>query len=354
MTDYTILALMILFCAGLPYALTPRTQKIGFWFCLLVLISLSSLRGATIGNDTHSYIYMFKNLSADDHSRFEIGYVWLTDTIKKFTDNYQFLFVVVSIIIYFSFGKFIVKYSKMPWLSLYLFFTYGFFTFTFTALRQGIAMAICLYAFEAILKGKNIRAILLILGATLFHSTAIVFSLAFLCKFLKPSGKVFSYGYITAIILLVVFTAVLNYVFQMLPMYEHYTQGTYIGETGVAGFLYATLSSMILLFSYSKLVVQAKNCSVIPKVDSYGLIMVLFVVILYIVSIKANIFDRMAIYFNVLSLIVLPNAISQLKGLTRQITIASVIVVFYIYSAMIITYRPEWVSIYPYSFYWQN
>lgn len=353
MTDYTILALLILFCAGVPNALSLSSKKVGFWFCIFVLIILSSLRGANIGNDTHSYIYLFKNLSAENHSRYEIGYVFLNDIIKKITDNYQYLFTIISIFVYFSIGRFIIKYSKIPWLSLFLFLTYGFFTFTFSALRQAIAITICLYAFESMMNSKNIKAFLLIFLASLFHNTAIVFLFAFICKFIKPSGKVFIVGYISSFIILVAFTTVLYYVFQMLPMYKHYSQGTYIGEIGIASFLYAILSSIILLFSYKQLTSGIKKSGFISKVDSYGLIMVLLAVVFYIISIKANIFDRMAIYFNILSIIILPNAINKLSGVNRQFITVIVVVVFYIYSAMIIYYRPEWNSVFPYSFYWQ-
>lgn len=354
MLDYTLLTLMIIFFAGVTSALQPSSKKLGFWFCVSIIILLSSLRAPHIGNDTPNYIYIFNNLDPENSSRYEIGYIWLNNLIRNINDNYQVLFTVVSVIIYGSFGRFIMKYSKLPWLSLFLFFTYGFFTFTFTALRQGLAMVICLFAFEAIMNNRNVKAILLIIIATLFHSTAIVFFVAFLCKVLKPSTKTFIIGYIIAFVLLAVFTAVLNYVFQLLPMYEHYTSGTYIGDTGTAAYLYTTLSTGILIFSYINLRQYNGRVISLSKVDSFGLIMILFAIMLYIISINANIFDRMAIYFNTLAIIVLPNAITHLKGATKQLSIVCVLLVFYIYEAIIITYRPEWISIYPYSFYWQK
>jgi len=316
---------------------------------------LFALRGSTIGNDTHEYIRIFNEISTQGDSKFEFGryetgFIYLNYLLKSWHDDAQIIFVVAGLFIYYSFGRFILKYSKMPWLSLFLFFTYGLFTFTFTALRQGMAMAICLFAFEALMKGKNIRFVLIVIFATFFHSTAIVFLLASLCKFLKPNGKTFVLSYISAAVLLIAFTAVLNYIFQMLPMYEHYTSGSYIGEMGIAAFLYSFLSSVILFFTYS----VVKKTKSLSRIDAYGMIMILLAVILYIVSIKANIFDRMAIYFNMFAIIILPNAINLLKGQKQLLAITTSIIVFFAYQAIIISYRPEWISIYPYSFYWQK
>lgn len=82
------------------------------------------------------------------------------------------------------------------------------------------------------------------------------------------------------------------------------------------------------------------------------LILVLFAVTIYIVSLKLNILDRIAIYYNVFSIILLPNAIYWLNKGNRMLFYSLVILLFFAYSAVIITFRPEWGTIYPYSFCW--
>ncbi len=358
MFDFVALTAILLLIA-VPLGRNHSTAQLGVWATLSVFFVLFAFRASNIGNDTHEYIRIFNEINIHGEfeygqSRYESGYLLLNYILKSWINNPQIIFIVAGAFIYYSFGRFILKYSEIPWLSLFIFLTYGFFTFTFSALRQGLAMAICIYAFEALMNGRNIRYILLIICATFFHSTAYVFFASYLCKILKPSRKVFFIGYLTAAVLLATFSVVLNYVFQWLPIYELYTLGSYIGETGIAAFLYATLSSAILIFSYNILTVHQQKKQMLNKVYSYGLIMILIAVIIYIVSIKANIFDRIALYFNTLVIILLPNAISKLKGDNRVLVIATVLAVFFTYSAIIISYRPEWMSIFPYSFYWQE
>lgn len=358
MIDFAIIVFILLVIS----ALTQRkveTKRAGFWLMVSILYVLYALRGPLIGNDTHEYIRLFNETNTNvkfdttNDGRYEIGYMYLNYLLKLISDNHQIVFIVAGAFIYYSFGRFILKYSKIPWLSLFLFFTYGLFTFTFTALRQGIALALCLYAFEALMKNRNILFIAIVLLASYFHNTAIIFFVAYLCKIFKPSKKFFLAGYFVAIILLILFAPLLNYIFQLLPMYEHYTEGTYIGEVGVAAFLYATLSTGILIFSYHTLYNNRKKM-VSSKINSYGMIAIMIAIILYIVSIKANIFDRMAIYFNMFAIIILPNAVAAIKSISRQYVTIAIVAIFILYESMILLYRPGWVSIFPYSFYWQH
>ena len=138
-------------------------------------------------------------------------------------------------------------------------------------------------------------------------------------------------------------------------MYAHYDNGIYFGDTRLASILYVVISSLILFFSYY-LLARKRVIRQLPGLqlrnNNYMLILVLFAVTIYIVSLKLNILDRIAIYYNVFSIILLPNAIYWLNKGNRMLFYSLVILLFFAYSAVIITFRPEWGTIYPYSFCW--
>lgn len=351
MLDFSIVFVLILLIS--LASLLGAKEKRCVTTCMLILGVMAAFRGATIGNDTHEYIRIFEQVDQSfiDSTRYEAGYLWLNVFLKYISDNYQIIFIVTSIFIYYSFGRFILKYSSYPLLSVILFFSYGFYSFSFTAIRQGIALAILLYSFDRILKGQFWRFLAIVFIASLFHSTAILFVIAYLSRIVKPSWKTFILFAGGGFVGTIIFSVILNYVFQLFPMYQTYTSKSYVGDAGLANMLYIILSSLILFFSYSLIKPRRYESQILPLNESL-LVLVLFAVVLYILSLKANILDRIALYFNVFSIVLLPNALKRTSVFNRALFTLFIVVFFYIYSVVILEYRPGWNSVYPYSFCW--
>lgn len=119
-----------------------------------------------VNSTFHTYI---------DNSPFEPGYaafVWIVTNIFK---TPQALLFVQTAFVTFSVFRFIYKNSKDVTISVIAYICLGCFGMFSYAFRQAFAIAICLFALEAIQKKKRILAIILILFATLFHQTAIIF-----------------------------------------------------------------------------------------------------------------------------------------------------------------------------------
>lgn len=70
---------------------------------------------------------------------------------------------------------FIGKYSENITLSIFLFFMTSYFGFTMGAIRQSLAIAICLLAIDCQMKRKYLLFFALVLLAMTFHSFALVF-----------------------------------------------------------------------------------------------------------------------------------------------------------------------------------
>lgn len=352
MFDFTLLAIIILAIPAITKLLGIK-PRIGFWICIIILATFSALRGPDIGNDTQQYIQVFKDVNKQNidfsETRYEIGYLWMNKIIGYFTNNYQWLFIVYSIFIFFSVGRFIEKYSRIPWLSLFLFFTYGFFNFSFTAVRQAIAISCLLFSFDFIKERKFLKFAILVSIASLFHTTAILFITAYIAVYIKPSWRNFTYIILAGTCICILFSAIFGFVISYFQYYEHYSETTYIGEAGLANSLYIVISSLIWIVSYTILKRNSQLSSPKSATNRLCLILVALAVAIYIISLKANIFDRLALYFNIFSIILLPNAISRLSLHSRIIIEDTVIIAFYIYAATILLLRPGWNSIYPYT-----
>lgn len=332
-------------------------EKVGYWFCIFILMSLGAFRAETVGNDTQEYIRIFGEIAQNPsaETRYEIGYVYLNYIISLFSSNSQYVFIITSGFVFFSFGRFIWKYSKSPWLSIFIFFTYGFFTFSITAVRQSLAIGILLFSYDYILQGKKLKFVLTVLTATMFHATAVFFILSYFCRVVKPTMKTIILFFVIGIFCSYLFSTLLDIAFGLFTMYEHYDGGEYFGETRLASILYVIISLFILLFSYYVLTckkVRGQLSEWHVKNSNCMLVLVLFAVTIYIISLKLNILDRIAIYYNAFSIILLPNAIFWLNKTNKIIVTLSVILFFLTYSAVIIIFRPEWGTIYPYSFCW--
>lgn len=356
MFDFTLLAITITLIPVLFHR-DHNSRKIGFWLCFALFAFLSGFRAPYIGNDTEEYLRIFREVNSglydNSESRYEIGYLWLNQILGNFSDNSQIIFIATSLFIYYSFGRFILKYSKFPWLSLFLFLTYGFFSFSITVVRQSIAIAILLFSYDYILKNKFIKFLGLVILATLFHSTAVFFIFSYLCNKIKINSKTILIFILIVASAYALFNVLLNQMFSLFPIYEHYDGGKYFGETRLASVLYVFISSIIFIFSY--LIIntnenkQKLSSNKLTQFNSEAF-MIMMAIGVYVLSMKLNILDRIAIYYNIFSIVLLPNAINLLnknmKGLLTFVTI----LLFFAYSTTLLILRPGWNSVFPYSF----
>jgi len=166
----------------------------------ILLILQSGLRNWAVGSDTYQYYYMFEEVSYDSWKNIlynffhNIGKDPFYDVFQKFfqvfTDNYQLYLIFVACIFMPALGHFIYKNTeKVSHVTLayiiYMGYYYGFFSIT--GIRQTIATAFLLYSFEFLKNRKFIPFILLVILASLFHISALVFiPLYFIANIKKP------------------------------------------------------------------------------------------------------------------------------------------------------------------------
>lgn len=170
-----------------------KNTSVGNFFVLLIslqLILLLALRGENIGIDTRSYIsrfYKYGNMSwkdiFDNHQ--EIGFSVLLKSVNYFTDNVQWMLVASAFLTIVPISIIIKKYSSNIFLSFLLFIAFGYFGFTFSGIRQGIAMGILIYSYSYIRDKKLVLFLITVFLASLFHSSAIIFLPAYFVSQIK-------------------------------------------------------------------------------------------------------------------------------------------------------------------------
>lgn len=110
------------------------------------------------------------------------------DIMRGLTDNYHIYFLFPALLHSIAVVKLCKFYSDSPGMSILLYFALGTFTLYLAAFKQNMAMTILLLALPYAQQKKNVHYVLLVLLATLFHFYAIAFLIVpFL--FGKPWGK---------------------------------------------------------------------------------------------------------------------------------------------------------------------
>ena len=196
MNIFMIMAAAVLLLAFLMRGDLSRNKQYIIVACLL-MFSLYGLRDAySIGNDSStSYLHLFQAMETTtwselwENSDLNNNVVW-NMTVKLgyelLNGNYQLFIVLLSAFVMLVFGRFIYRYSSSPVQSFVYYWGLLFYTFNFNALKQSVAMALILLAFDAVMERRLLRYLLLVTLATLFHFPAAIFLPAYWIVRLNP------------------------------------------------------------------------------------------------------------------------------------------------------------------------
>lgn len=330
---------------------------------------LSAFRSSSVGNDTTEYIRIFNDISfTGDISiysrRYELGYLYFNKLLSIVSSNYQLIIIITSIIIMVGFGLFIYRYSNNLWLSVYLFFTLGYFGRSMNTIRLNIAIAIVLFSYDFLREKKIIKFIITVFFASLFHRTAIIFLLAWPIIKLKFSHKTIGAAIVGSLSFYTFFPAILQMVLRFFPTYQYYLGSSYLdGSTRLASVMNFLVGLSILAFSvyinyHNKNInseLNIKHGNSFNDNDNENMVLFLLSgVSITLVSFNFSLLDRIGEFFFVFSIVYLPNSVKCIRDVNVRILLSFIIVVlFFAYATTIQIVRPEWNVIYPYSFFWE-
>ncbi len=154
--------------------------------------------------------------------------------------------------------KFIRDYSKMPIMSLTIFFALYYLIYVFSAIRQGIAMALFLALGIPFLKDrKYIRFIIVVLIAATMHSSILIVLLLIPIFELNISKKL--WGAFIAVALLVMATGLDVKIIGLLPQFLSSRIVVYWGQMSIPLLAIGNRLIVLLLILYFSSKIELDN-----------------------------------------------------------------------------------------------
>jgi len=143
---------------------------------LLFFVSAFRLNtGHDYPNYTRSFMkFMGMPLAELAKERMEKGYVLINRYINIFTNDFQALFVVTTLIIIALSAVILAKYCKNPSMGLLSFYLLGFYFNSMNFLRTTIAASIILFAYKYIRDRQFLRFLVVVVLASAFHLSALL------------------------------------------------------------------------------------------------------------------------------------------------------------------------------------
>lgn len=180
MSLYLWLFILVAICAA--FGSNQKWESLAYWFSCLCLTSFLALRYAQ-GTDWLAYNYIFvsaptslnfSSIYYTDAFHSEIGWKLINNLWRCFGFNFSSLSILISFIEMFSLNKFLSKYSPNRAFSLLLSLPIVYFVYFFSALRQGLVIAIFLGFMMPMLENRQQwKFVLTSLLLSMIHSASL-------------------------------------------------------------------------------------------------------------------------------------------------------------------------------------
>lgn len=276
-------------------------------FCILTL--LTSLRYA-IGFDYFSYRTIYE-MSADAsfHDIYQYyGFEPLFFAVCKLSTliglPFQAFLTVINIFLLFTALWFVSRYSKLPWMSIYLYLTLQFLAYDMNLIRQAIAVSFFLLAYPYLKDRKIIPfSILLFIGGLFHNSLWFIYPLYFLLpikisrRFAAILSALAAFGYL-------LFDTLFPLIQPFLPTKYAIYEQTYFWNSNAWEYILLPTIYCILIYLFRNRIDDPVKRSIFLNSAFYHFLISLFIT-------KHFILERFAIYPFVFSLIAIPEIISS-------------------------------------------
>lgn len=316
-----------------------RQDRLWFGIMAVAMILFCGLR--TGYNDTGTYQLIYNAIAKDVDLLEGINWLKLGENpgfsftnhvlvrLGFSTQSFLMFYAVVTVGIYLWFLR---KYTCQLPLTVFLFVTFCGYTFTLAAIKQCMAMALCMVATDRAIRGKYISFVLWVLLGALYHPYALMYLIVPLLMF-RPWS-------IMTIVMLMVF-AVAGMVMEQLlgtilnvtdMLGENYDASSFSGE-GVNPFRLAAISVPILVsFLTRKQIAREGNREQNLMVN---LAMLNGEIMFLALFGTANYFARLANYFLPFQALAIPWLLTHFDRRSKQlVTICAVgcYALFFVYS----------------------
>lgn len=341
MAVYTVSLIMPMAFYVLGTVIRKTTNKsvrqLEKFFSLILLIfylSLSCFRADSVGTDLGNYLKRYVYIgeaswlefpSFNSRWGFEYGFLIFCKLISYINKSEQFFLIVTSLFVLGNLFYAIKKYSLNSCLSYYFFVVFLYFGTSMNLIRLFMALSICILSIDKIVEKDLKKFIIIILIASLFHTSALVFLVLYpFCriKISKDTLVIFAVGcfliyFLGDTVILFLLKNITSY------YYARYAEG--IGSGSGTGMLLL----LVMIFAYcfwnqtrigNKGAVYAEKNGM-KKFDEYHSIwmhMLLLAIALNMLALRLMVAGRLMWYMKISLIFLLPNTFQMLSAKNKS------------------------------------
>lgn len=325
-------------------------KKIYCIVVFLLLFFIVALRNPNLGilDTSHVYVPNFlkcKYLSFEDiMTEFKDPVFFIFAKIFMiFSSNSQLWLAFIGIPLLAFVSYMIYKESRNPILSFIMFISLGYFGLcSFTILRHAVALAFIVLSYFQLKNNKNLKFIALVLIASLFHQSALVFLPTVFLKKDTYNSKI-TKKYI--IILICYFITILFKQNARNVIMEYLATGrylSYVDRNVILSYTPFYINLLILLACDIIIYNNKQKNYLLVKLMTIGTCISCF-------SVIVGEFYRLSMFYTIFSIILLPNVINENKSSKEIISLAfSLIFILYF-----LLFNASDNKILPYMFFWE-
>ena len=287
-------------------------------------------------NDTYNYINFFQHAVSTEEFISDGGLTKLTGNQLSYfyqslmhdvTDNYHVYFLVPAVMSSFAVVKLIKRYSVNPAFSLLIFFSIGTYLMYVAALKQCFAMFFLLLSIPYAVDKKYLRFYFFVFVAVLFHTHAFMFAILPLLLD-KPWGKKIWILFFAALFAMGTYKVTLG-------TFMNYAQslGAFVAEDEVFDGNQINVIRVIVYWIPALIALIFRNRLFYNSNRAENLFVNMSIVSAFILMIGlvegANLYARMAGYFEIATAVALPWMIKKLFNHRSARIVTSIAVLCY-------------------------
>lgn len=317
--------------------LTPgeSKKKLTVIVASFLFILMSALRSAYFAPDTLRYVTKYLSLPGES-----VSYYWnmfihnegkdpLFYVFSKFVSSaglsYQVWLTMIAVLFCVSAASLMLKYAEDAFLGYIGFISLGYLYFSFTGLRQTMAMAIVWFSYKHIVERKFWRFAALVIIATMFHSSAIIFFIAYPMANFKVGWKQIT-GIVAALIVSYFFSGQVKYLITVIGWTDEIaaygSEKRKITMT-LAGFIILALMYAFCTFYKERVLEKDERNLTLYNMFFIGVCFQAFAMIV------AELF-RISLYFNIFGIILVTKAVLAEKDEQFRVFIYAAVLTAYI------------------------
>ena len=325
----------------------PNQSSMKLFFILLFF--MLALRSIDVGRDLDNYRHIFNSFSEDSWAKIfsnteEMSFAILNKLISVFTSNFQWVMIICAVITIIPIGYIYIHENENSMLTISLFITMSTFIMLFSGIRQSIAIALGMIAYQMTKKKKLIPFLLISLLAFTFHRSAFMLIIMYPVYHAKIDKK-------KLLLVIPILGAVIVFnkqIFAFLASWISDWYTTTVSNTGAYTML--ILFAAFLVFSFlipddsllDKEIIGLRNFLIL------SLFIQMFAPLNYLAM-------RMNYYYIIFIPLLIPKIVNRSSSRWKRVAVVSqyIMIIFFLSYFFISAPRTNSLDTFPYHFFWE-